>query len=571
MSIDSISQISKSKSRSGSMSEYPPPDMKEVMEVVIVKIRELFDLYSNNHYMLSRIHGIVHNQFPQMLAGIDANYNIRKHRIDDLVIKQNIFIQSFIATNRYFMCERTEKFFFYDGERYMVYSEDDIIHLIMTAITKDQSSLITWKRRTCINVMQRIKHNKILDSIPESSTIQRVLDSLYPVFFSSKISAKYFLTIVGDNIHKKNPHLIHFIHPTAKKFLQELNNICIFVFGVNIYGSFKYKYHEHEYTNCRLIQVNNCIQLDKVYFPILSRHGLDILCVASHYSHRYGNSDTMIDNQCSDHILSRSIYYLKDNTKDDIVDMFISVYLQFPISSVSSNDSIPKTTFITWKNMQYLWKLFLSSQNLPAIMFQQTLKECLCKKLSIRVSEPDIFYGVFSEYLPIVHKFMQFWEDNIIIDDTESDFEIEELSQLFRRWCRNSSVHSLTDYTIIDLILYYHPEVEIYQEKYIQKIRCILWDKQLDIHIAMGAMKAEIDDTINSSILSNYEDNSDICNISIYDAYTYYCNHYTLESVDDTRPPSSKISAQIVNKIYFEKIIIENIKTFYWIYIQPPH
>jgi hypothetical protein len=48
--------------------------------------------------------------------------------------------------------------------------------------------------------MKRIKENSLLKSIPESYTIQSVLDLLYPTFFPSKVEAKYFLTILGDNI-----------------------------------------------------------------------------------------------------------------------------------------------------------------------------------------------------------------------------------------------------------------------------------------------------------------------------------------------------------------------------------
>ena len=52
--------------------------------------------------------------------------------------------------------------------------------------------------------MKRIKDNNLLKSVPESTTIQGVLDALYPCLFESKTEAKYFLCILGDALLKKN-------------------------------------------------------------------------------------------------------------------------------------------------------------------------------------------------------------------------------------------------------------------------------------------------------------------------------------------------------------------------------
>ena len=85
---------------------------------------------------------------------------------------------------------------------------------------------MSWKQRTKINIMKRIKENSLLGSIPESDTIQFVLDILCPLLFANRTEAKYFLTILGDNILRKNTNLIHFIYPKSKQFLQTINNIC---------------------------------------------------------------------------------------------------------------------------------------------------------------------------------------------------------------------------------------------------------------------------------------------------------------------------------------------------------
>ena len=62
---------------------------------------------------------------------------------------------------------------------------------------------MAWKQKTKINVMKKIKDQNILFNIPESITIQNVLEALTPVFFRNKAETKYFLTVIGDNILKK--------------------------------------------------------------------------------------------------------------------------------------------------------------------------------------------------------------------------------------------------------------------------------------------------------------------------------------------------------------------------------
>jgi hypothetical protein len=249
------------------------------------------------------------------------------------------------------------------------------------------------------------------------------------------------------------------------------------------------------------------------------------------------------------------VFYLKDHTKDDIIDMFICTYIQ-PVPLPPNQQTQPlkpyvsfdtKNTQISWKNMQYLWKHFLNNQNLPNIMFQQTLKDRLIIMLKQQYNEDaDLFQGIFSKYLPIIQRFLQFWEETVIYDELEYDFEIDELTGLFKRWC-DASVNfyagSFNDRTILDIIGYYFPTIEIYKDKYIQKIRCNLWDKHFEIHVALTALK---DDLILKQETPGTENI-----VFIYDAYLYYCNYYSNNT--------NKSNTYIVSKSYFEKHVIDNI------------
>jgi hypothetical protein len=534
-------------------------------------VKELYEKYSNNHYMSERTHQYICNQLPTILENIRQIHEKNVLRIEEMTIEQDNFISNFLSNNQYFYISSTEKFFFYDGLHYKIISEDDILHHVLTSITRDRN-LMSWKQLTKKYIMKRIKEHSLLKSIPESDTIQNILHELLSNIFTHKNEAKYFLTILGDNIFKKNTEIIHIIDPKAKPFIRELNNICQFLIGSNLASSFKYKYHDnHDYSNCRLVKINTNIKNECVWVSLINNYMLDLICVACHYSIRFNNSDDYVNNYSSHHLFTQNVFYLKDIQPIDMVNKFIDEYLQITSSSTNAKNilsnqlftnketdkdkgSLVRATQITWKNMQYLWKKFLDSKELPNIMFLQTLKNLLLERLNDYYDENmDSFIGICSEHLPSIQQFIQFWSETISIDENEIDFEIDEIIIIFKQWCETKREISstLNDKQILDLISYYYPDIEIEKDKYICKIKCSLWDKQIDIQVALDnlkhTMRLKYYNEYNN--VSNYERVTspiDGRNISIYDAYNYYCRFF------------STINGKlIVSKSYFEKYIME--------------
>jgi len=376
--------------------------------------------------------------------------------------------------------------------------------------------------------MKRIKDHALIETstvqnVPESITIQNVIMSLYPAFFSSRSTAKYFLTVLGDNILKKRSSLVHILPPYAKAFMRELTNYCQLNIGINPMHSFKLKYHEHDYSICRLIHVNETVKYENMWKNVIEDTGIDIICVACHYSTRFDNSDDFVT-QCQDAKLSAHTFYLTCRTVGDIVGGFIGSH----ITTGSTN-----VTTISWKNMLYLWKHFLTANNLPMILFQGPLKTELIRMLGSHYDETsDSFVGVFSKFMPEIQQFNQFWDETMIEDEGESNLEIGEVRQLFHKW--GGSQFSMTDTQMIDLIQYFHSNVMIENDKFIQEIRCSLWDKKGDIKKSLLEFRK-----------SGIETESDT---SIYDAYVFYCK--------------SKKTMNIVHKSYFEKYVAENMGDF---------
>jgi hypothetical protein len=538
----------------------------EKKQVAIDTINTLYEKYADDPYMSEKTHNYICNQLPNILENIKRVHLERVTRMEELSIEQDAFIHSFLNYNQYFYISSTEKFFYYDGIHYHLYNEDDILYHVLSSISRDRQ-LMSWKQRTRIHIMKRIRENSLLKTIPESETIQSVIDSLCPALFATRPEVKYFLTILGDNILRKNTNQIHFFNSKAKHFIRELNNISQLLIGVGLSQSIKHKYYDHSYQDCRLIKINECVKNESAWVPILKQQALDIICVACHYSSRYESSDNYVLNSSNDSALISSAFFMKSILPGDLVASFMSEYLNIDENKVKPSvinqfDNI-RTPQITWKNMQYLWKHFLDSKNLPSIIFMQTLKTLLVEKLTDYYSESnDSFLGICSKYLPAIQKFLQFWNDTILIDETETDLEIEEVIILFRKWCEtnNEMVSNLSDKQILDLIAYFFPNVEIDRDKYLSKVRCTLWDKQLDIQVALDNLKEtvrskyvgfgnHIDNGINENTIIMRTNDTRNMNISIYDAYLFYCKYY-----------SSNI--QIVSKSYFEKYIFDNCAEF---------
>jgi hypothetical protein len=524
------------------------------------KVTETIDLiytkYQNNEYMLSKTYNYICNLLPNILNNIEKTHIERVNRMEELSNEQDEFIQSFLTKTQYFYVSATEKFFFYDGIHYHLINEDDIIYNVLSTITRD-THLMSWKQRTKINIMKRIRENSLLKSIPESETIQLIIDALYPTLFSTRTEAKYFLTIMGDNILRKHNNLIHFLSSKSKHFLQELNNICQMLIGYGFSHTFKHKYHEHEYADCRILKINECVKNESVWMPIINQYALDMICVACHYSIRYASADDYVYYSSNDDLLIHGVFYMKNTSPTELVQTFVREYLDINrnmelVGVLNLDGQVYRSTQITWKNMQYLWKQYLESKNLPTILFMQNLKTLLVENLDMYYKEDqDTFVGISSRFLPAIQKFLQFWNETMVPDETESDLEIEEVLVLFRKW--NDAAPAMNDKQIIDLIIHFFPNVEIERDKYISKWRCVLWDKQLDIQIALAHLKETIREKYPQNAVGRSGTPQPNVNVSIYDAYLFYCKYF---SNDDA------VNKLKVSKSYFEKYVFENLEDY---------
>jgi hypothetical protein len=535
---------------------------------IIEAIQTLYSKYEQNPFMEQKVVNYVCSQLPLIFENIERTHHERSQRMDELTAEQDMFIQHFLYNNRYFYHPSTETFFYYNGDRYRQYGEDDILFNVLSTISKD-ANLMQWKHKTKATIMKRIKENHLYKAIPESETIQAVLNLFCPAIFKTKTEAKYFLTILGENIVGKTRStdddaivvsLIHIVPASTKQFIHRLNTLCQSWFGCNLSQTIKFKYHaDHSYSNIRIFNFNGSGDTENPVFESgFNDRGLDILCVACHYANRYINSDNYALKYSNDAELVNAVFFLKNISPDALVDMFVGEYIGVSETKVLSETKISSLADIkiSWKNMSYLWKHFLEAKRLPNVIVTTKLKTHLTSRLADYYDvEADVFTGINSKYLPNVCKFLQFWDDSMEHDETELELEISEVAVLFKKWSesRRESVVQLSEKQLSDLIVYFYPEVEIEGEKYIYKMKNKMWDKQLDIQMAMEDLKDRLGCEGWRQVIEH---------VSLYDAYVHYSNYMngTVSKGDDgkrRRPSSGNLAAIriIVSKQYFDRFL----------------
>ncbi len=520
----------------------------------IAILSEIWNTNAANPVILERIHTYVKTQLPQSIKNYQTAHAERETRKKSLELFADEFTESFLNRNKYFYSLHSELYFTYHNQvRYAIINEDEIHHRILADITASDflsaaATSTSIKYRIKNKIIKSIQSSRdILSSIPESRTIQNVIGLLYPSLFHTRDHAKYFLTILGDVLLKKATPLIYFVPTIAKEFIKDLGNECYALFGSTAHSfstAFKFKYYEHQYKDCRLVDIrggegsgggaqaasssSSALRLSNM--PELTSSIINLFCVAAHYSHRFGSADDFLRLHCKTPDVGTHAWFLRDRTDQQIIDEFMN----YSTEPASSDHEISVT------NMMYLWKMYLSEFRLPSVFFAATLRSKLASLAS--PSTPDIIPNRTSRYLPLVSQFRQFWSEYCFTDDSEIELEIDELSTLFNEYTTPTSTALPTpgqstpvgDATLLGMLRHFYPDVIIEDDKYILNVGCKIWDKPTEINEYLEQFKQQC--------LTNHHSFPQ----PLYNAYEYYCGRCYATA-----------KRRIISKRYFEKYFIE--------------
>ena len=439
------------------------------------KIAELYRKYDGNEYMINRLNTHITTILPNALELEYENYKDRLSRTNTLQTTQEMFIKLFLDKHKYYYVSASGFYYEYVDDAYVIRKEDDIHYKLLSTISEDRT-LMDWKYKTKFNIIRQIKDRHLLASTPNTATVQRVLNAIYPAFFPSKNAAKYFLTIIGDNILKKQPP-VRILHKCATVF-SEIDRIAPLIGATYLTYNLTSKYNDnHTYSHYRLLQLNDHFSAN-LFATVVSQLNLDLLCVASHYSNRYGSSDQFIE--CtSDAGLRLHSTYLQTHPQDVIISHFIE----------HSTQPADESFRISWKQLHYIWKQYLNFEIIPNMMYSNSLKQMLKQRLQYDETS-DTFINLTSKYLPNISHFLQFFASSIIPSETD-ELELGELHTLYPAQIKESD--------LLKLVSHFFPEVVVEDtyNKYILRVKCDLWNKRDEIITVLESCKQRMDGVIS--------------------------------------------------------------------------
>jgi hypothetical protein len=417
---------------------------------------------------------------------------------DDKVYQD--IINLFFSNNSFYYNPTTNMYIEYT-DQYKFISENEMIHFILQFLTKSHEYAIDFslKQRIKNKIIKKIKEKHIYQNIPESNTLQEILNFLHPNFFNHKNYAKYFMITLGDIIMKKT-ELVYFLPLHMKAFLKNINRaISLYFHNMTIFNHFKFQYYDHDPIKTRVITFN---KMNLQHITISDTFYINLICVSMHYSNRYTSGDSFL-NDTGSQTIAQQAYWIRDTPREQIISEFVESYI-----------CMKEGSKIHEKDMMFLWKEYLKNLN-KINVFQRNsdFYTLISKKLTLVDSH---YINCTSMFLPYVHQFKDFWEKYMYADDNEFYFEISEILKLFIDVYKDINVE---EQDIVELIQYYYPDKSVIDNK-INKIGCTLWNKKKEIDIFLTKNK---------------------CNIDSNELYSMYCNEFT--------------NKKIVSKIYFNQYL----------------
>ena len=313
-------------------------------------VKTVYNEYRDNPVIFQKLLETI-EQLPEVLKNTNDTIINKHNRKIKLVSESELFIKKFLYMNKFYYNTSSELFFEYRDNKFHSIKEDDVQHAILTSISSNKV-LMDWKHKLKITILKKIKERDMFSCIPESETIQSVINKLHPGVFDNKEKVKYFLTVLGDILLKKC-NLVYFINPKAKKWVKELSNLACMLFGTqSLTNIFKFKYYDHTFSDCRIIDIQDNINIDNLVNEFKYGSGLDLFCVAAYYSNRYGSADTFLLHQCKDENVKSYSLYLTNNDELMILNNFCE-------KNIENSDDCS----ISWKDIQYLWKQYIDAEN----------------------------------------------------------------------------------------------------------------------------------------------------------------------------------------------------------------
>tara|TARA_Y100000768_G_C23978625_1_gene684437 strand:+ start:1344 stop:2861 length:1518 start_codon:yes stop_codon:yes gene_type:complete len=501
------------------------------MENSIVKITSLYEMYKTSPNTISKLEYYINSQLPSLLH----KYNEQEKRRLFLEKESDKYINNFLTdpNQQFFYIAATDTFIKYDGENYQFINEDDLWMIILNDIT-EKVVLIEWKQKVKGILIKRIKEQSLFKTIPESATVQYVINFFTPTLFDTKEDVKHFMALIGDNILNKKIDLHYFVPIESKLFFDTLESISQYNFKskLGITSTIRYRYRGEDYNKSRLLYFTKSIQNKSCWLSFLKDNLYNFLVVCCYYSTRYMSADKYVIKR--NESFKNKIFYLKNNTKQEFITKFKDTML---VEESGGQIHI--------KDMFFLWKMYLKQKNLPNMIYKAEFENILKDTIN---SSASFFINIKSNYLNNTKMVQQFWHQ-FITKEIDEELEISELHALIIKWSNDQNINCIgfNENNLSAIIEHFYDDVTIENGKFLIGIKCNLWDKQGDM---LEAFQHKFNKEINKDI-------------TIYESYVMFCKY--INNQGKLLTVSKKYYYKYIDKVIPEQYIKDGrILMNYW-------
>jgi hypothetical protein len=482
------------------------------MNELLENVKKIYIQYENDEEGLTRLNAYVMKDIKDMME-IYEEEKKEKQEIEEKIVD---YISTFFYKNdnKYYSCVVRDKekiYIKYDGLNFEVCNRDQIWCEIVTDLNPhSHPGLSKFKHDIAKRALRHVLENDVFNCIPESKTIQKIIEFFNPLFLKTKEDVKYFLAAIGDSVCKTNGDLLYYVSELSREFLTELKVYYDEFFGDDLMQQFKFKYRGYPYKKSRLITFKKSIKNISYWNNFVKTNFFNILIVGVHYSSRYNGSEKYIEKQHKE--VKKRILYLKDKTTGDILAEFQKDFLK-----------VSGTGNLTQDEYYFLWKIFCESKNMPLIIYKQEF-----------LTKIKDYPNMTSDYLIGIRHFRTFWTETIF-PDKNGEYEISEINELFTIWLNGNKVNTVNEYQLLGIIKHFLPSVQ-FKGKNLLNINCTLWNKHKDIQKCILNNKEKLKEKDHNML----------------EIYKLYCSYAVKNDFTN-----------IVSKKYFEKYMEANISSPY--------
>ena len=422
------------------------------MDKVISSVTQLYLKYKDQPEILSKLNFYTNEKLPKLLE--EYSEEKKKKQAADKIGK--IYINNFLTNPQkqfFYINKDIDTFAQYDGEDYSTITEDDLWFYILTDIPKKHDILKDSKQSIKNTLVEEIKKRSIFSTIPESTTVQNIINFFCPIIIETKEETKYFFSIIGDMILNKfncsDNEKYFFISQKCRCFLEDINNLFNYFFNKNFQWRkyFKFSYKNQDPKKCTVLYLTKHIENKCYWKSFLKYNFLNFIVVCCHYSNRYKNSNMFFNTIKSNNIKNKLLYITK-NTKESMINKF-----------VTSSFTINEKKKIHIDDLLFMWEKYKLSKNLPDIVFKTDIIKYIKEKYEF---ENNYIINLYNDYIVTNNAFKLFW-NNHIYNKVDDELEVSEFYRLLLQFIEDNSINivSVEEYDVIELISYFYPNMRL--------------------------------------------------------------------------------------------------------------